>query len=395
VRETILANGVRVLSDAAPDLRSVTVGLWVESGSRYETDAQTGISHFLEHLFFKGTTRRTAAQIAQEVEAVGGMLNAFTGKEQTCYYAKVLPEHLAIALDVLGDVFTGSTFPDEEIERERGVIAQEILQAEDTPEEHVHDLFSLAFWPGHALARPIAGTVDSVRRFHRQDFLGFLGARYRADRVVVVGAGALDHDRLVAGVERHLARSPGARRRRHGKRRGRTGRWVTEKDLEQTHVCLGVPGLPYGDAARYAVYLLNLALGGGMGARLFQEVREKRGLAYSVYSFHSAFRDTGCFGIYVGTSPKSVDEVVEVCRGITDEVCRQGLATEELARVKTQLKGGLLLGLETSDSRMTRLARSLLHFGRDVPVEEVCAGVDRVTNDEIVAVARRLLPARC
>ena len=392
IRASRLGNGVRIVSDAAPDLRSATVGIWVENGSRYESDAQAGISHFLEHLFFKGTERRNALQIAQEVEALGGVLNAFTGKEQTCYFAKVLPEHLPIALDVLGDVFAHSTFPDEEIDRERTVIAQEIMQAEDAPEEHVHDLFGMAFWPGHPLARPIAGSVESIGRFGRPEFVGFMNERYRPDRILVAGAGALTHEALVAGVERHLGgltgegipldlSSPSAR----------GGRWETAKDIEQTHVCLGVPGVAHDDPQRYAVYLLQIALGGGMGSRLFQEIRERRGRAYSVYAFHSAFRDTGCFGVYVATSRQWVDEVVEVCRTMFDDVVRHGLAAEELGRTKTQMKGGLFLGLETSDSRMTRLARNTLCFGRDVPVEEVCRDVEAVTNDAVVETARRIL----
>jgi predicted Zn-dependent peptidase len=380
------------VSDAAPDLRSVTVGIWVENGSRYESEDQAGISHFLEHLFFKGTERRTALDIAQEVEALGGVLNAFTGKEQTCYYAKVLPEHLPIALDVLGDVFAHSTFPDEEIERERTVIAQEIMQVEDTPEEHVHDLFGMAFWPGHPLARPIAGSVESIRGFGRPQFLEFLGQRYRPDHVLVAGAGAVTHEALVAGVERHLGGLAGASTPVDlSIPSPQGGRWETAKDLEQTHVCLGVPGVAHGDPQRYAVYLLQLALGGGMGSRLFQEIRERRGRAYSVYAFHSAFRDTGCFGVYVATSRQWVEEVVEVCRTTFDDVVRQGLAADELARAKTQMKGGLFLGLETSDSRMTRLARNTLCFGREVPVEEVCRDVEAVGNDDIIAAARRIL----
>jgi predicted Zn-dependent peptidase len=392
IRATQLGNGIRVVSDAAPDLRSVTIGIWVENGSRYESDAEAGISHFLEHLFFKGTERRTALEIAQEVEALGGVLNAFTGKEQTCYYAKVLPEHLPIALDVLGDVFAHSTFPEDEIERERTVIAQEIMQAEDTPEEHVHDLFGMAFWPGHPLARPIAGSVESIGRYGRSQFLDFMGQRYRPDRILVAGAGALTHEALVAGVEGQL----GALRGESGALTVSTpepqgGRWETAKDLEQTHVCLGVPGVPHGDPQRYAVYLLQLALGGGMASRLFQEIRERRGRAYSVYAFHSSFRDAGCFGVYVATSRQWVDEVVDVCRAIFDDVAQHGLAVEELERAKTQMKGGLFLGLETSDSRMTRLARNTLCFGRDVSVEEVCRDVEAVSTDDVVAAARRIL----
>jgi predicted Zn-dependent peptidase len=391
IRASRLGNGVRVVSDAAPDLRSVTVGIWVENGSRYESDAEAGISHFLEHLFFKGTERRTAFQIAQEVEALGGVLNAFTGKEQTCYFAKVLPEHLPIALDVLGDVFTHSTFPDEEIERERTVIAQEIMQTEDTPEEHVHDLLGEAFWPEHPLARPVAGTVESISRHARTDFLAFMRARYRPDRILVAGAGALTHEALLAGAERHLGGLDGESAPvALACPVPRGGRWETAKDLEQTHVCLAVPGIPQADPQRYAVLLLQLALGGGMASRLFQEIRERRGRAYSVYAFHSSFHDAGCFGVYVATSPQWVDEVVAVCRTAFDDVARQGLAPDELARTKTQMKGGLSLGLETSDSRMTRLARNVLCFGRDIPIDEVCRDVEAVSNDDVVAAARRL-----
>jgi len=391
IRASRLGNGIQVVSDAAPELRSVTVGIWVENGSRYESDAEAGISHFLEHLFFKGTERRTAFQIAQEVEALGGVLNAFTGKEQTCYFAKVLPEHLPIALDVLGDVFTQSTFPDDEIERERTVIAQEIMQTEDTPEEHVHDLLGMAFWPGHPLARPVAGTVESIGRHSRADFLAFMRARYQPDRILVAGAGALTHEVLVAGVERHLGGLTGESVRVDlSSPVPRGGRWETAKDLEQTHVCLAVPGIPQADPQRYAVLLLQLALGGGMASRLFQEIRERRGRAYSVYAFHASFHDAGCFGVYVATSPQWVEEVVAVCRTAFDDVARHGLAPEELARTKTQMKGGLSLGLETSDSRMMRLARNVLCFGRNVPIDEVCRDVEAVSNEDVIAAARRL-----
>ena len=392
IRTSRLGNGVRIVSDAAAELRSVTVGIWVENGSRYESDTEAGISHFLEHLFFKGTERRTAFQIAKEVEALGGVLNAFTGKEQTCSYAKVLPEHLPIALDVLGDVFTNSTFPDDEIERERTVIAQEIMQTEDMPEEHVHDLLGMAFWPGHPLARPIAGSVESIGHHARADFVAFMRARYRPDRILVAGAGALTHEALVAGVERHLGGLAGESPRvDFSSPIPRGGRWDTAKDLEQTHVCLAVPGIPQADPQRYAVLLLQLALGGGMASRLFQEIREKRGRAYSVYAFHSSFHDAGCFGVYVATSPQWVDEVVAVCRAAFDDVARSGLAPEELVRTKTQMKGGLSLGLETSDSRMTRLARNVLCFGREVPIDEVCRDVEAVSNDDVIAAARRLV----
>ena len=388
---TRLANGVRVLSERLPDLASVTVGIWVENGSRYERDEQAGISHFLEHLFFKGTARRTAAQIAQEIDAVGGVLNAFTGKEYTCYYAKVLREHLPLALVLLADIFTQSTFAAEEFERERSVIMQEISQAEDTPDDYVHELFNLAFWPGHPLSRPIAGTVETVSRLARDDFLRFLEARYRPDRVLIAAAGAVSHDNLLAVVAQHFGRlggsAPGVD---GGPPEPRAGIAVHEKRLEQVHLCLGTPGIAQTDADRYPAHLLNVALGGGMSSRLFQEIRERRGKAYTVYSFLSSYRDAGYTGVYVGTSAEWTREVVEVIRAELARVPRDGLTPEELARAKNQMKGNMLLGLETSDSRMSRIAKNEIYFGRDVPLEEVAAGIDAVTNDDILRVGGRL-----
>jgi predicted Zn-dependent peptidase len=369
----------------------VTVGIWVENGSRYERPEQAGISHFLEHLFFKGTERRTAAQIAEEIDAVGGVLNAFTGKEYTCYYAKVLDEHLPLALDLLADVFMHSLFAEEEIDRERSVIVQEISQIEDTPDDYVHDLFMEAFWPGHPLARPIAGTAGTVSTFHRREFVDFLSARYRPDRILVAGAGNLKHEALVDVVATHLGPLDGSAPIVDGVAPVATGGVrVQEKDLEQVHLCFGAPGIAQTDEDRYAAHLLNSALGGGMSSRLFQEIRERQGKAYTVYSFLTSYRDSGYTGVYVGTSPEWIREVVGCIRTELGRVARDGLTSAELARVKTQMKGGMLLGLETSDSRMSRLAKNDIYYGRDVPITEVAARFDAVTNDDVVRVASRL-----
>jgi predicted Zn-dependent peptidase len=395
MQATRLANGVRVLSERLPDLASVTVGIWVENGSRYEREDQAGISHFLEHLFFKGTERRTAAQIAEEIDAVGGVLNAFTGKEYTCYYAKVLREHVPLALDLLADIFTQSRFASDEIERERTVIIQEISEVEDRPDDYVHELFNLAFWPGHPLSRPIAGSAESVSRFHRDDFLRFLDTRYRPDRILVAAAGDLAHEDLVAVAERNFgALSGSAPSLDGGPPEPRPGVSVHAKSLEQVHLCLGTPGIPQADPDRYAAHLLNLALGGGMSSRLFQEIRERRGKAYTVYSFLSSYCDAGYTGFYVGTSPEWVREVVEVIRAELERVTRDGLAPAELVRVKNQMKGNMLLGLETSDSRMSRLAKNAIYFGRDVTLEEVAVGIDGVTNEDVVRICQRLFRPR-
>jgi predicted Zn-dependent peptidase len=391
MQSTRLANGVRVLSERLPDLPSVTVGIWVENGSRYETTDEAGISHFLEHLFFKGTERRTAAGIAEEIDSVGGVLNAFTGKEYTCYYAKVLSEHLPLALDVLGDIFIHSRFASEEIDRERSVVLQEISQIEDTPDDFVHELFNRAFWPGHPLSRPITGTPETVGRLHRGDFLRFLDARYRPDRVLVAAAGNLEHQALVDVVARELGALEGAAPRVDGGPPSPSpGVSVHEKPLEQVHLCLGTPGIAQCDRERYIAHLLNMALGGGMSSRLFQEIRERRGKAYTVYSFLSSYLDAGYTGVYVGTSAEWVPEVVGLVRQELARAARDGLTPAELGRVKTQMKGSLLLGLETSDSRMSRIAKNEIYFGRDVSLSEVSAEIDRVTNDDIVRIAQKL-----
>ena len=386
-----LTNGIRVLSEALPDLPSVTVGIWVENGSRYERDEEAGISHFLEHLFFKGTERRTAAQIAEEIDAVGGVLNAFTGKEYTCYYAKVLREHLPLALDLLADIFTHSRFAGDEIERERSVIIQEISEVEDRPDDYVHELFNLAFWPGHPLARPIAGTAATVSGFHRDDFLRFLDLRYRPNRVLVTAAGDLVHEEFLGVVGRTLGALAGnGPALDGGPPRSQPGVVVHEKDLEQVHLCFGSPGIPQTDPERYAAHVLNLALGGGMSSRLFQEIRERRGKAYTVYSFLASYADAGYAGVYVGTGAEWMREVVDVVRAEIERAAHDGLTPAELVRVKNQMKGNLLLGLETSDSRMSRIAKNEIYFGRDVPLDEVAAAVDAVTNDDVLRVAARL-----
>jgi predicted Zn-dependent peptidase len=393
MQETRLSNGIRVVSESLPDMPSVTTGIWVENGSRYERPEQAGISHFLEHLIFKGTDRRTAAAIAEEMDAVGGVLNAFTGKEYTCYYAKVLREHLPLALDILADIFTHSTFPAEEVERERSVVIQEISQAEDTPDDYVHELFNLAFWPDHPLSRPIAGTPATVSTLQRQHFLAFLDARYRPDRILVAAAGNVTHAELLEVAERHFGALRGtAEPVDGGPPAHRAGVSLHEKDLEQVHLCLGTPGIAQTDAERYAVHLLNMALGGGMSSRLFQEIRERRGKAYTVYSFLSSYVDAGYVGTYVGTSAEWVREVVDVIRAEQRRMAREGLTAAELTRVKNQMKGSMLLGLETSDSRMSRIAKNMIYYGRDVPLQEVAASIDAVTNDDIVRVARRVFP---
>jgi predicted Zn-dependent peptidase len=388
IQKSVLSNGVRVLTEAMPHVLSATIGIWVENGSRYEEGPENGVSHFIEHLLFKGTKTRTAAQIAEQVDAVGGVLNAFTGKEYTCYYAKVLGEDVKMTVDLLADIFLDSNFAPEEIDRERQVVLQEISQAEDTPDDFIHDLFNLHFWGGHPLALPIFGSVETVNAINRELLVSFMADRYRAGRVFIAAAGAIDHDQLVANCERLFGgiKGDGA----VGPITAPTDRLMVlnhAKDLEQAHLCIGGRGLSQVDRLRYAAYVLNTALGGGMSSRLFQEVREKRGRVYSIYSFMSAFIDCGYFGIYAGTSPEWVDEVIEVTIREVAQIVHEGLRPAELTRAKSQLKGNMLLGMESTDSRMNRLARNEIYFRRDIPLEEIARGIEQVTNDQVVELA--------
>jgi predicted Zn-dependent peptidase len=386
IRKSVLPNGVRVLTEPMPQMVSATIGIWVENGSRYEHEGrQNGVSHFIEHLLFKGTKKRTAAQIAEQFDAVGGVLNAFTGKEYTCYYAKVLGADLKMATELLADLFLESVFDPAEIDRERQVVLQEISQAEDTPDDFIHDLFNLHFWQGHPLALPIFGSVETVNAIDRDLLVSFMADRYRAGRVFIAAAGAVDHDDLVADCERYFANVAGDDRGEPISPPQETVMVLNHsKELEQAHICIGGPGISNVDPLRFAAYVMNTAVGGGMSSRLFQEVREKRGRVYSIYSFISSFLDCGYFGIYAGTNPEWVDEVIEVTLNEIGKVSREGLQPNELARAKSQLKGNMLLGMESSDSRMNRLARNEIYFRRDIPLEEVASAIDAVTNDQVV-----------
>jgi len=391
VQSTVLDNGVRVLSEEFDQFRSATVGIWVENGSRYETAPENGISHFLEHVFFKGTKRRSARKIAEEIEAVGGILNAFTGRELTCYYARVLGTDLPLALDVLGDVFCESTFPPDEIERERTVILSEIAESEDSPDQQAQQLFDNALWPGHALSRPICGTPDTVSGMQRDDFLKFIADRYRADRIVVAAAGSLEHDRLVDWASEALSGLSGVTEPPvltvpHAA----TGLHVHQRELEQVQMLLGVPGLSSLDERRFAAFVLNTAFGEGMSSRLFQEVREKRGKAYSIYSFLDSTLNAGSVGVYAALGADAVGEVVGVVRDEMLSLRDKGLEEGEFSRAKTQIKGSILLNLESCVSRMRRVAVNEIQLGRTLPIDEISQRIDAVTQDDVRDLAGEL-----
>jgi predicted Zn-dependent peptidase len=395
--KTVLDNGIRVVSHEMPEHRSVSLGIWVENGSRHESAAQNGISHFIEHLLFKGTERRSAAQIAEEMDAVGGVLNAFTSKEHTCYYAKVLDENLPLAVDLLTDIFLHSNFDAEEIERERSVILQEISQAEDTPDDFVHDLFSLDFFKDHPIARPICGREETVGKFQRADFLDFFKVRYKPRRVIVAAAGNFRHDALARQMGELLGGvTDGANGAEPPALDGErvpvmgSGVYPHNKALEQAHLCLGVAGIPQAHPKRYIAYVLNTLLGGGMSSRLFQEIREKRGKAYSVYSFSSSYKDAGYFGVYAGTSVESSAEVVELILQELKKMAAGEIREEELNRTRGQLVGSMMLGLESTDSWMSHIARNEIYYGQPVATEEICQRIRAVSRDDVIELADAL-----
>jgi predicted Zn-dependent peptidase len=392
--KTVLDNGIRVVSRAMPDNRSVSLGIWVENGSRHETRAQNGISHFIEHLFFKGTEKRSAARIAEEMDAVGGVLNAFTAKEYTCYYAKVLDENLPLAVDLLTDIFLHSVFDPEEIERERQVILQEISQSEDTPDDYVHDLFNLDFFPDHPLGRPICGDVTTVNSLGREDIVGFVRDRYLPGRVVVAAAGHLEHEYLVREIGGRLgaiSKPANGRAVELTPPRLQNGSFQHAKSLEQAHLCFGVAGVHQSDPRRYIAYVLNTLLGGGMSSRLFQEIREKRGRVYSVYSFLSSYRDVGYLGVYAGTSLEWAEEVVELIVKELKKLADGEIGADEIERTKSQLVGNMILGLEGSDSWMSHIAKDEIYFERPITLEDIIRDIRAVTRDDTVELASTML----
>lgn len=391
VQKTILPNGLKIITEEISSVHSVSVGIWVEAGSRDEGIEENGISHFVEHMLFKGTKRRSARQIAKEIDAVGGILNAFTSKEFSSFYAKVLAEHLAGALDILLDLYFNSVFPPRELEKERQVIIQEINMVEDSPDDYIHDLFSEFFWPRHPLGLPILGRVETISRLNRQRLIKFFLKKYLSFPPIIAAAGKLKHEELVEVVLNYLGqRKFQPKKRQISPPRPRAHIQVKEKQLEQVHLILGTKGLAVSHPERYVFSILNTILGGGMSSRLFQEIREKRGLAYSVYSFISSFFDSGILGIYVGTADNALNRVLQILlreiRNLTEDYPKP----KELASAKEQLKGNLLLSLESTDSRMNRLAKSEIYFKRFIKVEEIIEGIEKVKAEEVSALAKRI-----
>ena len=391
-QRTVLPNGIRIVTEAIPHVRSAAIGFWYRAGSRDETPEQNGISHFIEHLMFKGTKTRTARAIAEAIDAAGGQMNAYTSKEHTCYYARVLDQHLDLAVEILADMLLNSVFAPSEMEKEKGVILEEIKMYDDSPDELVHDLFAEAAFFGHPLGQGVLGKDETVRALERDDIVKYLNTRYVGRNLVVAAAGNLDHDAVVDQVARWFADLPeGAADGLPAPLKPALPRRVLAKETEQVHLCVGSRGFGRNHDDRYAVHLVDVALGGGMSSRFFQDLREDRGLVYSTYTYHTAFQETGLFAVYAGTSPQNVREVVELIHEGLARAAKEGLRPDELARAKEQLKGSLMLGLENTANRMSRIARAELFQEELLTPDELIRVIDAVSVEDAHRVTRAIV----
>jgi predicted Zn-dependent peptidase len=388
---------VRVITERVGHMHTVAIGIWVANGSRHESPECSGVAHFIEHLLFKGTGRRSARQISMEIDSMGGILNAFTGHEYVCYYAKVLAKFLPRVSDLLTDIFLHSIFPGDEIERERKVILQEIKMRDDSPEEAIHDRFHQNFYRGHALGNSILGTEESINGLSRDAIATYKQSRYRPADIIISAAGNVDHEELVKLVTAEFSRissdwmpagetfvPPGGRRVN-----------LCERDLEQTLICMGTRALQQDHPDRYAMHLLTTILGGGMSSRLFQEVREKKGLAYAVYSYVVSHADSGALVVYAGTEQQHCRELVDIALTEMGRLKQEPVTQGELDSAREQMKGKLLMSLESSDSLMTRLAKNVIYLGRPQPMENVLAGFDAVRVEDVTEIAARLFDGEC
>jgi len=390
IQRHLLPNGLVVITEPMPHVRSVSVGVWVRSGSRREPPERNGIAHFIEHMLFKGTERRTAEEIARSVDSIGGMLDAFTSKEMICFNAKVLDEHLPLAFDVLADLVLRPRFAEDDIAKEKQVILEEIKMDEDNPDYLVHEIFTQSFWQNHALGKPILGTPETVRAFTQQAVFGSYRSWFAPGNLVITAAGHLEHARLVELVAREFSAL---------KPSGDTPQDVapaaqaqitlrSKRELEQVHLCLGVPSYPMADERRFAAAVLNTLLGGGMSSRLFQNIRERQGLAYAVFSEQNPYRDTGVLSVYAGTSLENAARVVQLVVEEFRSLKEQLVSEEELRRAKDYLKGSLMLSLESTSSRISNLARQEMYFGRFFSLDEVLSSIEAVTRDAVQQLAR-------
>src|SRR6476659_1371658 len=389
IERAVLPNGLMIITEEMQHIRSVSIGIWIKSGSRDEDPQVNGISHFVEHMVFKGTKHRSAEDIARQVDSIGGNMDAFTAKECICFNVKVLDEHLPIALDVLSDLVLNPIFDEQDISRERGVILEEIKMDEDNPDYLVHEIFTQNFWKDHPLGRRILGTRDTVRRFERPPVLDFYSQRFSPGNVIITAAGHLNHERFVELVTKYFQRMKPVSNGFHSSPPTIVPRIVlrNKKSLEQVQICVGVPSYPITHEKRHSSYILNTLLGGGMSSRLFQNIRERQGLAYAIYSDLNPYRDTGCLSVYAGTSRESAGKVVQSIVSEFRKLKSETVPAEELRRGKDQLKGSLMLSLESSTARMSNLARQEMYFDRFYTLDELIENIESVTAEELKELA--------
>ena len=390
IHRHVLPNGLVIITETMQNVRSVSVGIWVRNGSRREIPTENGLAHFLEHMVFKGTDRRTAEDIAREMDSVGGMLDAFTSKEQICFNAKVLDEHLPIAFDVLADLLQRPKFDSDDVKKERQVVLEEIKMDLDNPEYLLHDIFTRGFWPNHSLGRPILGTPDTVRGFDREAIFRRFQSWFAPDHILVTAAGNITHQEVLKLVEREFgALTPSGTKEEDAVPSTSAPIHVERKrDLEQVHLCIGVPSLPIAHERRFGVAVLNNLLGGGMSSRLFQNIREKQGLAYAVFSELTPYSDAGMFSVYAGTAKETVGKVLDMTIAEFRAMKESPVSEEELRRAKNHLKGSLMLSLESTSSRMSNLARQELYFHRFSSLDEILASIEAVTREEVQTLAK-------
>jgi predicted Zn-dependent peptidase len=389
IHREVLPNGLTVITEEMQHIRSVSIGIWVKTGSRDEDLQWNGISHFIEHMVFKGTKHRTAEDIARQVDSIGGNMDAFTAKECICFNVKVLDEHLPVAMDILGDLVLNPVFDVQDISRERGVILEEIKMDEDNPDYLVHEIFTQNFWKDHPLGKPILGTKETVRRFDRDPVMDFYGQRFAPGNLIICAAGNLKHAQFVEVVAKHFQHIKPMKNGFHSPQPKIVPRIIlrNKKALEQVQICVGVPSHPIAHQRRHASYILNTLLGGGMSSRLFQNIRERQGLAYAIYSDLSPYRDTGCLSVYAGTSRESAVKVVQCVVYEFRKLKTEPVSEEELRRSKDQLKGSLMLSLESSTARMSNLARQEMYFDRFYGLDELIEKIEAVTAPELQELA--------
>lgn len=394
VQKTTLDNGVRVVTERIDYVQSISLGIWVATGARYEEEDRRGISHFLEHMLFKGTEKRpTAKHIADEMDAVGGYLNAFTDKEYTCYYARALAEHLPLCVDVLSDMYLNSRFDPEETARERKVVLEEIKRRDDDPDDLVHDLFAQTIFKNHPLGLPVIGRAEVVAALEPDHLRDYMTLRYGPDAVIVSASGNLEHERVVERVQESLGKLQGASEHpEHSFPQPETDTLHYSRPTEQVNFCIGTRGYGQFDEDKYALAILDTVLGGSMGSRLFQEIREKRGLAYSVGSYAATHREGGYFVAYGGTSPDTYEQCLDLVRQEFALAREKGITPEELERARNQFRGSIVMAQESMSSRMNRMGKSEVYFNRVVPLEEVLAAIEAVTHDDLLRVAGRIFP---